>query len=309
MHLRSFVAFAAVMLTVPQMAQTASAATDREEAEAIQDQRVQELLAQMALPRIPTREFLLKGTDGKEDTEATKSGQWVSEFIAKKKVKADAEVDELKKKVQEEDQAQKAKEKERQRRLAKLATYDDMQLLRRESKQTTIRVKLEFQVPEIETCRRAADLCKQRKALADDVVETLSHLDRNNDGKLSAEEYSDACAIVIASAKLFQQIDSNNDGLLSEAEIDAAKLIPKDAAEARIAGHQASSIPNTRIKSFDVNGDGVLDAEERKVLSMAFVEVALNAQKEADFYRKLADSLTVSREIVAIKFANLVISP
>ena len=309
MYFRSFVAFAVLLALPLSVAASAAEKTDREEAEAIQDQRMQELLAQMALPRIPTRDFLLKGTDGKDDTEATKSGQWVSEFIAKKKVKADAEVDELKKKFLEQDAARLAKEKERARRLAKLGNYDELEVSRKESRPSAVHVKLEFQVPEIETCRRAMDVCKQRKALADDIVETLSHIDRNNDGKLTAEEYSDACAIVIASAKLFQQIDANNDGLLSEAEIDAAKQIPRDAAEARVQGHQGAIIPNTRIKTFDVNGDGVLDAEERKVMSMAFVEIAINSQKEADFYRKLADSLTVSREIVAIKFADLVLSP
>lgn len=287
----------------------AAFASDRDDAEAIQDKRLQELLAQQSLPRIPTRDALLKGTDGKDDTEATKSGDWVAAFIGKKKAKADAEVEELKKKVQEEDVQRLAKEKERQRRLSKVSNYDDLIPLRKESKPVAIRVKLDFQVPEIETCRRAADVCKLRKALADDIVESLSQLDRNNDGRLTTDEYVDACAIVIASARLFQQLDSNDDGQLSEAEIENGKLIPKDAAEARVQGHAAALVPNTHVKAFDTNNDGILDAEERKTLSMAFVEISIRAQKESDFYRRLADSLTVSREIVATKFADMVISP
>jgi hypothetical protein len=284
-------------------------ASDRDDAEAIQDKRVQEILAQAAIPRIPTRDSLLKGTDGKDETEVTKSGDWVAEFIAKKKSKADAEVDELRKKVQEEDATRVAKEKERQRRLSKVSNYDDLVPVRRESKPVAIHVKLDFQVPEIETCRRAAEVCKQRKALADDIIDLLSQLDRNNDGRLSTDEYVDACAIVISSAKLFQQVDANDDGQLSEAEIENAKLLPKDAAEARVQGHAAALVPNTHVKAYDVNNDSILEAEERKTLSMAYVEISIRAQKEADFYRRLADSLTVSREIVAIRFADMVIAP
>ena len=145
--------------------------------------------------------------------------------------------------------------------------------------------------------------------LADDIVDILSRLDRNNDGKLTADEYTDALAIVIAAAKLFQQVDANDDGYLSETEIDNAKILPRDGNEARVTGRTAALVPNTHIKTFDANSDGVLDAEERKVLSMAFVEIALKAEKEAEFFRRLAaDALTVSRDIMAAKFADLVIS-
>jgi Ca2+-binding EF-hand superfamily protein len=285
-------------------------ASDREDAEAVQDRRAAELAAQLALPRIPTRDALLKGSDGKPDTESAKIGDWVAEAIGKKKDRADAEVAEMRKKVKVDEDARLAKERERQRRLARINNAEDLEplLKERESKPIAVRVKLEFQAPEIDCCRRAEQVCRQRKALADDIVNVLSKLDRNNDGKLTADEYSDALALVSGSARLFQQIDSNEDGFLSDAEIDAARLLPRDGNEARVNGRQAAAAPNARIKPYDANGDGVLDGEERKALEMAFVSAALKAEKEAEYYRRLGDALTVSRDIIAARFADMVIT-
>jgi hypothetical protein len=287
--------------------------TAREEAEAIQDKRAAELATLMALPRIPTRDEVLKDVkekEIKEDVELTKTNDWVQNFIDKKKAQAEKEIDELKKKFQQDEQERIAKEKERQRRLTKMAEYGDyIPVSRADNKRSTVTIKLDFQVPEVETCRRAQDACRLRKALADDIIDTLSRLDRNNDGKLTNDEYQDALAIVIGAAKLFQKIDTNDDGFLSEAEIESAKQLPKDAADALQKGRAASRLPNAKLKPYDANDDNVLDAEERKTLSMAFVDLALKAEKEAEFYRHLADSLTVSRDIMAAKYANVVLSP
>lgn len=286
------------------------AETDREAAEAIQDKKAAELAILITLPRIPTRDEIFKDAKNTE-SELTKINAWVQMFIDDKKVKAQKEIDEIKRTYQEEEQARTDKEKERQRRLAKLGDYSDLVPIRAEAanKHSTVRIKLDFQVPEIETCRHAVDVCRQRKALADDIVETLSRLDRNNDGKLTADEYQDALAILIGAAKLFQKIDANEDGLLSEAEIEAARQIPKDSFESLQKGRPASRLPGARLKPYDANDDGILDAEERKVLSMAFVDIALKAEMDAEFYRHLADSLTVARDIMAAKYASLVLAP
>ena len=296
----------AVLLAAPMSLR----ASDRDDAEAVQDRRAVELAAQLTLPRIPTRDSLLKGTDGKPDTESAKLAQWVAEVIGKKKERADAEVAEMKKKVNQDEEARLARERERQRRLARINNAEDLEplLKEKESKPIAVRVKLEFQAPEIDTCRRAEQVCRQRKALADDIVNVLSKLDRNNDGILSADEYTDALALLIGAGRLFQQIDANEDGFLSDAEIDAARQLPRDGNEARVNGRQAASLPNARIKPYDANADGVLDGEERKALEMAFVSAALKAEKEADYYRRLGDALSVSRDIIAAKFADTVIT-
>jgi hypothetical protein len=286
------------------------AQTAREESEAIQDKRAAELAAMMALPRIPTRDELIKDKDAKEDVESTKINDWVQKFMDDKKDKAQKEIDEIKKKYHDEEQVRIDKEKERQRRLAKLSDYSDLVPLRNETtKRSSVTIKLNFQVPEVDTCRRAADVCRMRKALADDIVENLSRLDRNNDGKLTADEYQDALAILIGSAKVFQKIDSNEDGLLSESEIENAKQMPKDACEAMQKGRAASRLPGAKLKPYDTNDDGVRDDEERKVLSMAFVDIALKADKEAEYYRHMADSLSVSRDILAAKYSSVVLGP
>ena len=110
----------------------------RDDAEALQDQRAAEIAAQLALPRIPTRDFLLKGTDGKIDTENSKLAAWVAEFIGKKKEKADAEVAEMKKKVQQDEEARLAKERERQRRLARINNAEDLAPLLKEKESKPI---------------------------------------------------------------------------------------------------------------------------------------------------------------------------
>ena len=111
-----------------------------------------------------------------------------------------------------------------------------------------------------------------------------------------------------APAKLFISIDANDDGFISEGELDSGRNLPRDGNEARVNGQKSAAQPNAHIKPFDVNGDGVLDGEERKAMEMAFVTAALKAEKEADYYHRLGDALSVSRDIIAAKFADMVIT-
>jgi hypothetical protein len=81
-------------------------------------------------------------------------------------------------------------------------------------------------------------------------------MDRNGDGKISADEHA------AAAKKMFQMMDANQDGKVTASEMDAAHERitgkPKSAAK----GQEMSA--SDKIKVVDTNHDGVLSVEEHE---------------------------------------------
>ncbi|MEI6231988.1 MAG: hypothetical protein WCT04_02985 [Planctomycetota bacterium] len=260
-----------------------------------------------ALPKVPTLTAIIGDGNAK-----TQTNKWVQELMKKKETKARVEIVLLKQKLITEQESQDVEEKERLRRKiaydkAHGTLYDTP--IATDRKKRTIRMKLEFQVPEIEMYRRLIDTYKTRAALASSVVDALTKLDRDNDGRLTADEYRDAACIFVATQRLFAAIDNDNDGLISLSEIEAAKNLPANAAAALTAGSNSkdATAGTLKIKGFDANSDGALTIAERKALSSAYLEVELKSQQDADAYQKLHDDLSTARQVTAAKFENLII--
>lgn len=268
-----------------------------------------------ALPRVPSRETLLdlKHNSGKEldrDKENELVRAWVSSTIAAKEKRADVELAAMKKKILDERQAELSTERERQRRQEKLDESWGVSGARSDAGTgKALHIQLDFQVPEIDSYRAAAEACKAREALANEIVARLPRLNSNADSQLVGDDYRAAAALLAGSARLFQKLDSNGDGFLTAAKLSAARELPENAAAALRDGRAETSVANYRIKPFDANSDGILDVAERKALTMAFVECAMKAANDAAFYTRVADMLAASRQPVANKFADVEIVP
>ncbi|HLX64294.1 MAG TPA: EF-hand domain-containing protein [Planctomycetota bacterium] len=260
-----------------------------------------------ALPKVPTLATIVG--DGNPKTQPDK---WIADLIKKKEIKARVEIVMIKQKFLAEQDAKDAEERERIRRRQMydkaLGTLFDTTPVQGEAKKKTMTMKLDFQVTEMEVYRRLIDALKIRGALASDVVETLTRLDRDNDGKLTGEEYRDAACIFNATQRLFSAVDNDGDGYLTVAEIEAAKTLPANGAAALAEGIKNAANSDTfMIKGFDANKDGVLSIEERKALSSAYLEISLKAAQEVAAYQKLLDDLSTARQAAAAKFENLTI--
>jgi hypothetical protein len=125
---------------------------------------------------------------------------------------------------------------------------------------------------------------------------------------LTLDEYRDASSIVLGGSRLFQSLDSQSDGVISEADLEAAKTLPTTAVAVAKNGYASASAERFKLKNYDTNEDGVLDINERKKMVMAFVEASLRWKEEAAFYSRIVESLSVAREGVATKFADIEIS-
>jgi hypothetical protein len=262
-----------------------------------------------ALPRVPTRASMLKDIDPKDTDKATsRARQWADDLIKAKEKRATEELEIIKKKVLE---SERARLKEQQERMRKREKYDQAYGIEATTgdKRAAVRVKLDFVVLEIDHFRRIADIYRLQEQLATDVVTALPKLDRDGDGKLTDDEYRDAAAIVSAASRLFVNLDVNEDGFVSESESDAAKGTPSTAIDAIQAGRISVDTPGYKIKNYDTDGDGALSVQERKELGNAFLAVAIQAGRDAIFYRTLTDALSISRQIAATKFENIEVVP
>ena len=259
-----------------------------------------------SLPKVPARALILK-EGGSEDT---RIAEWIQTLLAGKEKRASVELEVLKKKILSDETARAQYEREKQRRRDK---YDDLNSRPANSgaddKPEAIHIKLEFQVPEISTYRYAAETCLIRERLANDVVERLSHLDRNQDGVLSSDEYRAAGAILISCANLLKKMDGNENGYLTESDISVARTVPRNASAAEEDGSHAAEASGYRIKPYDMDNNGELDVNERKALAMAFVDVSVRAGQDAAFYTRMADSLVTARAAAAQKYADIEIAP
>jgi len=291
-----------VLLAVTSFSMVGARAAEPDAAEKPADERVLQ-----ALPKVPTLATIV----GDGSTKA-QVGAWIQELMKKKETKARVEIVILKQKLIAEQQTQDADEKERIRRKNQYdkahGTLYDAPVAANEKKKRILKMKLEFQVPEIETYRRLIDVYKARSALALNIVDALTKLDRDNDGKLSADEYRDAAYMFIATQRLFTSVDSDGDGYITPAELDAAKNMPADAAAAMIAGSNSRDANGPLlIKGYDADKDGVLTIAERKALSSAYLEIELKAQQEVAAYQKLSDDLISARSVTAAKFENVTV--
>jgi hypothetical protein len=269
-------------------------------------------VALRGLPRVPTRATLLKGLGTHDaDAEAEALRRWARELILAKEKKAQSELETITKKVRAEERARLAAETERQRRQEK---YDETwgNFWVRSTRAGTpapAHLKLDFLVPEIETYRLAAEVCRARAALAGDILAQLSRLAGNAQGALTDEAYMSAGAIWLGCSGLFQNLDYPEDGYLTEAKLEAARDLPRNARAALGAGRSGAEASGFRIQPYDVKGAGTLDVEARKAMTMAYVEIALRSAAEAEFYKNAADLLAALRQSAAARFSDVEIAP
>ena len=266
--------------------------------------------AMQAIPKVPTMATIVGDGDP-----ALQRRLWAQNLIKKKEIKARVEVVILKKKLLEEADAASVEEKDRQRRTERynnsFRKEGELALPSGagEGKKRVLTLRLEFQVPEIDSYKKLIEVFKIRATLAENIVTTLTKLDRDADGKLSGDEYRDAALLYLATQRLFHSIDNDDDGYFSASEIEAAKTLPADGIAAITAG-SATKEANSgvyKIKDFDINGDGVLSVSERKAMSSAYLDVGLKARQEAENYQKLVDDLLTLRQATAAKFANVTV--
>jgi len=263
------------------------------------------------LPRVASRTTVLKDIDTKDaDKEASRIREFVREMIDAKEKRANDELKVMLAKIKEEENARVAAEKERRRRQE---NYEgSWGALSRSSKSIDAapsRIRLDFQVPEIDSYRQAAQAARQLETLANDVLQTLPKLDRDGDGRLSLDEYREATAMVVGSGRVFGGLDGRGDGMITDADLQAVKNSPAAASAATKAGKSTAEAAGYKMKTYDADSDGVLAVEERKALTMAYVEAALRWKTEADFYNKMADGLLIARQVVAAKFADVEVNP
>jgi Ca2+-binding EF-hand superfamily protein len=258
------------------------------------------------LPKVPVRSAILK--DG--ENESATISNWVKAFMEGKEKKANIELEELKKNARAQEETRAAAEKERKRRQDKYdQNFGTVGASASSTRRAPLRMKLDFQVLEIDTFRAISETQRAMQGLANDIAKNLTSLDRDGDGKLKDDEYREAGAIVVATRRMFSSIDANSDGFISEEELDLARKLPPNMSAAIRAGKPGAAAANFKIKPFDKDGDGVLDVDERKALASAFVDLSVKLGQEADFYKAVSDNLAKAREIVAGKFAEVEVGP
>ncbi|MET1163140.1 MAG: EF-hand domain-containing protein [Pseudoxanthomonas sp.] len=86
----------------------------------------------------------------------------------------------------------------------------------------------------------------------------LKRMDRDNDGKVSFEEYRNAMT------RRFHKVDSNSDGFLEEKEVPKEWLAvgAKDLARGKIGAQEFASGLRPAFDGFDLDRDSTLNNEE-----------------------------------------------
>eukprot|EP00486_Rosalina_sp_Unknown_P007537 CAMPEP_0201577206 /NCGR_PEP_ID=MMETSP0190_2-20130828/23462_1 /ASSEMBLY_ACC=CAM_ASM_000263 /TAXON_ID=37353 /ORGANISM="Rosalina sp." /LENGTH=573 /DNA_ID=CAMNT_0048008981 /DNA_START=1320 /DNA_END=3041 /DNA_ORIENTATION=- len=100
----------------------------------------------------------------------------------------------------------------------------------------------------------------QQFANSINVTTKIKDLDRNSDGKLSAEELAKATNITLKKAQdIIKKYDENGDGSIDEEEFGALK---KQILKKQTQRLLNNLIPNTKIKDLDENSDNKLSFDE-----------------------------------------------
>src|SRR5690242_19426177 len=120
-----------------------------------------------ALPKVTARSVILKDIDAKDsEKESARTRQFIQDLIEAKEKKANQELAALMKKIKDDEDAKAAAEKERRRREQNYEGSWGALVGRSSSRQQgALKVKLDFQVLEIETYRAAAESCKRMETL------------------------------------------------------------------------------------------------------------------------------------------------
>jgi Ca2+-binding EF-hand superfamily protein len=257
------------------------------------------------LPKVQSRAAIMKDNE----TNPRRVQDWVAAFMDGKERKAKLELDIIKKTVQAEEAKRLEEERERQRRDDNYRrSIGDYVPLKREDKASS-KIKLDFQVPEIDAYRYASQACTLQATLAKGMADFFSRLDRDGDGKLTEEDYRDAGAANVGAVKVLLPLDANGDGQLTEIELDNAQKIPRNAATAMRQGKSATEIPAYKIKTFDKDANGELSVDEYKAMVMTYVEASVRLESDAAFYKQLADSIAQARVVFAARYAELDVTP
>jgi Ca2+-binding EF-hand superfamily protein len=92
------------------------------------------------------------------------------------------------------------------------------------------------------------------RSTKDPIQAEMKLMDKNQDGKISAEEHA------AGAQQMFQGMDANQDNRVTAEEMDATQPTPGAAHAATGKGRELSSAQ--KIKALDTNGDGALTAAE-----------------------------------------------
>lgn len=257
------------------------------------------------LPRIQTRAAILKDNE----TNPRRMQDWVGTFMEGKERKAKLELDVIKKTIQAQEAKRLEEERERQRRDDNYRrSMGEYVPVKRDDKASS-KIKLDFQVPEIDAYRYAAEACTTQATLAKGVADYFSRLDRDGDGKLTEDDYRDAGAVTVGASKVLLPMDANGDGYLSEDEILATEKLPRNAATALRQGKNSIQVANYRMKTFDKDANGELSVDEYKAMVMTYIEASVRLETDAAFYKQVADNLALARTVSAARYAELDVTP
>jgi len=225
-----------------------------------------------------------------------------------KKVVSEFEIE--RKKIQDELNKAAAERNERERRRARSRTKKgETELAVKEDEIKPVRVRVNFSAPELEMYVSAAKACREREALARKIIEGLPALDRDNDGVLADDEYRKAASMVRSTAKLLRGLDTNGDGKLSKMEVNPESNLPESAAEAARRDLAFVNGKEYHIPAYDADKNRSLSITERKAVSIAYSDAAMQFKTEAECYEQVARTLETRQSTIGAKYESIEIRP
>jgi len=179
--------------------------------------------------------------------------------------------------------------------------------VKEEPKKNSVRVRVTFNVPELDLYQAAAKVCRDRQTFCEAVLDYLSRLDPSNSGKFVEDDYKTAGALLMDASKFLRSLD--NGGNLMIGTLTELDDIPLDPAAIVKGNLRIAKSKHFIINSFDENRDGVLDGPERKKMSLAFSTMARQYAQDAAFYQAVADGLTNRAKVVSARMESVELTP